>query len=46
MGWQVVKQPDNKFAVFSTVSDDFLCGNMTEEEVISFFEKYLKERLP
>lgn len=34
MGWWIVKQPDGKFARFSTVVDDFTHYGMTEAEAV------------
>lgn len=36
MGRFVVKQPNGRFAVFSTIVDDFVCMNADEEEIKSF----------
>jgi hypothetical protein len=33
----IIKQPNNKWAVFSTIVDDFLLQNGTEKDVIDFF---------
>lgn len=33
MGRQIVKQPDGKFAIFSTNSDLFIEQNLTEKEL-------------
>lgn len=30
----IVKQPDGKYAMFSTIVDDFTCGDMTEDEAV------------
>jgi hypothetical protein len=32
MGWWVDKQPDGKYAIFSSVVDDFVVTDMTQEE--------------
>jgi len=37
MGWSVVKQPDGKFAIFSSIVDDIICYDCTEEEIIEMF---------
>jgi hypothetical protein len=34
---RVVRQPNGKYAIFSTVVDSFTGANMTEEEVIARF---------
>ncbi len=33
MGWQVVKQPNEKYAIWSTIVDEFICKDMTEQEI-------------
>ena len=39
MGRQVVKQPDGNFAIWSSVVDDFILGDATEEEIREFWIK-------
>jgi hypothetical protein len=34
MGYSVVRQPDGKLALFSSVVDDFLCTDATEDEIV------------
>jgi len=41
MGWRVVQQPDGKFAIFSEVSDGFVCVAGSEEEM----REEVRERL-
>ncbi len=36
MGQQIIKQPNGKFALWSSVVDDFLFLNATPEEIIEF----------
>jgi hypothetical protein len=36
MGRQIVKQPDGLYACWSTIVDDFIANNMTENEYIEF----------
>lgn len=37
MGRQVIKQPDGKYAIFSSIVDNFIAVNATKEEVFDFF---------
>lgn len=37
MGRQIIKQPDGLFSVWSTVIDDFIFGDASEEDIIEFF---------
>jgi len=36
----IVKQPDGKFSIWSSIVDDFTIENLTEEEVLEYFEYY------
>lgn len=36
MPWEIVKQPNNKYAVFSTVVDNFIVINASRGEVVSY----------
>ena len=36
MGRQIIKQPNGKYAVFSSIVDDFIFINITIEEYIKF----------
>ena len=36
MGRQIIKQPNGKYAIWSTIVDDFIFFNMTAEEWIQF----------
>ncbi len=38
MGWAVLKQPNGKLAIFSTIVDDFLVLDATEAEIVEVFE--------
>lgn len=44
MGQQIIRQPDGKFAVYSTVSDGLCLRDATEAEVIAYFVDDAKER--
>ena len=37
MGWQIIKQPDGKFCIQSSVTDAFIAWDATEVEVVNFF---------
>ncbi len=37
MGWSVVTQPDGLYSIFSSIVDDIICYDCTEEEVIEEF---------
>lgn len=37
MGWRVVVQPDDKLAIWSTVVDDWIAVDATEEEIAKAF---------
>lgn len=37
MGKQIIKQPDGKYAVFSSVTDTIIFWDATEEEVVQYF---------
>ena len=37
MGWQVIRQPDGRLAVFSSVVDDWIARNLTAEEAEELF---------
>lgn len=41
MGRQIIKQPDGKFCVWSTIVDDFIIVDATPEEII---EIYIEEK--
>ncbi len=50
MGQRIIKKDDGKYAVFSSIVDDFLCDDCTEQELhdvllelsIESFEAHLK----
>jgi hypothetical protein len=37
MGYQIIKQPDGKLAVFSSITDTIVMWDATEDEVVEFF---------
>lgn len=38
MGKQIIQTPNGKYAIFSTVIDDFVAFNGTKEEVLEYFK--------
>jgi hypothetical protein len=38
MGWQIIRQPNLQYCVFSTVVDHFIVVNATEEELKEFYK--------
>ena len=36
MGRQIIKQPNGKYAIFSSIVDDFVFANATAKEMIDF----------
>lgn len=39
MGWQIVKQPNGRYARYSKVVDDFTPMNFTAEEMVDYLQK-------
>lgn len=39
MSYQIIKQPDNLFSIFDICTDTFCLQDLSEQEVINFFEK-------
>ena len=39
MGHQIIKQPNGKFGIFSSVVDDFVFINATEQDIVDFYVK-------
>lgn len=37
MGWHIIKQPDGKFALWSTIVDDFITLDATKEEITGYW---------
>jgi len=44
MGWQIVKQPSDGWAVWSTITDSFLCWNCSREELIDWWAENTANR--
>ena len=45
MGYQIIKQKNNKFALWSTGIDDFVMGDVEKEEITTYFFQKEKERV-
>ncbi len=45
MGHQIIKQPDGKFCVFSTVVDDFVMADATPAEIIEDYVEHERQRI-
>jgi len=43
MAHQIIKQPNGMFCIFSTIVDDFIKHNITEEEVVEYELKNIIE---
>lgn len=44
MGNQIIKQPDGKYAIFSSFTDTIIFWDATEEEIVDYFaEKAAKQ---
>lgn len=39
MGWQIIKQPNNNYCIFSSIVDNVIYYNMTQLELINIFNK-------
>lgn len=44
MGRQIIKQPNGKYAIWSTVSDSVIAWDGTKEEIINYFAEEAKQR--
>lgn len=46
MGRSIIQQPDGKWALFSSISDELIVQDMTEDELVYFCaqEKYEREK--
>lgn len=44
MGYQVIKQPDARFAVFSTFTDTIVIYDATRQEIVDWFVEITVER--
>lgn len=45
MGWQIIKQPNGKYCIFSSVVDNVIYYNATPEEVVNAFVKQEADRI-
>ena len=45
MGHQIMKQPDGKYAVWSTIVDDFILLNASPENIIEMEIEYQRSRI-
>ncbi len=45
MARQIIKQPDGKYAVWSTIVDNFILIDATPEEIIDIWAEEEKERI-
>ena len=45
MGQQIIKQPNGRYAIWSSIVDDFLADNLTQNDVISFIVELEVERI-
>jgi hypothetical protein len=43
MGWQIVKQPNDLWAIWTTIADGFILEDATEEELVDFWGESQKE---
>lgn len=47
MGRQVIKQPDDKYAVWSSMVDNFILINCQEQDIVNFYcEEYRRDLIP
>jgi hypothetical protein len=44
MGNQIIKQPDGKFAVFSSITDRIIVWDATADEIVEYFAERAAER--
>lgn len=45
MGRQIIKKKNGLYAVWSTIVDDFIMDDMTDEQVVSIFVEEAKEQM-
>lgn len=45
MGQQIIKQPDGKFAVWSSIVDDFIITDATVEEIVEIEVEEFRETI-
>jgi len=43
MGWQIIKQPNGRYAVWSTIVDDIIAYDGTKQEIVNLFVKDVVE---
>ena len=39
MGQQIIRQPDNNYSIWSTIVDDFIAENLTEDELLKWYKE-------
>lgn len=44
MGYQIIKQPSSKFAIFDSVTDTIIAWDATETEIVEWFAERAAER--
>lgn len=45
MGHSVIKQPNDKYAIFSSIVDDFIVTDATKDELIEFYVEGAREEI-
>lgn len=45
MSHQIVSQPDGKYLIFSSITDDILLRDCTEEDIIGYYLKIEEEKI-
>lgn len=43
MSWRIIQQPDGLWSIYSTVVEDFVCTDFTEDELRKFYVDYKTE---
>lgn len=43
MGQQIIKQPNGKYCLFSSIVDNITCYDMTPEEIVDFWTEQSRE---
>lgn len=44
MGYQIIRQPSSKFAIFSSITDTIIVWDATEDEIVEYFAEQAAER--
>ena len=44
MGNQIIKQPDGRFAIFSSITDTIIVWDATADEIVEYFAEQAAER--